>query len=158
VTTVRWKDANFIAGLILACLSIYIIYTANHWTKFNSEGPGPGFFPFGYGLLMLGLSVALIYQRLTASAAAPAATHAADRAGRTAAFLSWAGIIASIPLMWLLGFVIGFGLFVVFMVRVVFGRSWRTSVITAAAISGSLYLVFPVLLGAALPVGRFWGF
>jgi hypothetical protein len=75
-----------------------------------------------------------------------------------AAFLSWVGIIASIPLMWLLGFVVGFGLFVVFMVKVVFGRSWRASVITAVAIVAALHLIFPVLLGAPLPVGRFWSF
>ena len=158
MTTARWKDANFIAGLVLACLSIYILFTASHWTLFNTEGPGPGFFPVSYGLLMFGLSVALIYQRLTASAEEPRAAYAADRSGRMAAFLSWVGIIASIPLMWLLGFVVGFGLFVVFMVKVVFDRSWLTSVITAVAIVAALHLIFPVLLGAPLPVGRFWSF
>jgi len=146
VTTARWKDANFIAGLVLACLSIYILFTASHWTLFNTEGPGPGFFPVSYGLLMFGLSEE------------PRAAHAADRSGRMAAFLSWVGIIASIPLMWLLGFVVGFGLFVVFMVKVVFDRSWLTSVITAVAIVAALHLIFPVLLGAPLPVGRFWSF
>ena len=158
MTTTRWKDPNFVAGLVLACLSIYILYTASHWTLFNTEGPGPGFFPVSYGLLMFGLSIALIYQRITASEATPAETHAADRAGRMAALMSWVGIIASIPLMWLLGFVVGFGLFVVFIVRVVFGRSWRTSVITAVAIVAALHLIFPILLGAPLPVGRFWSF
>jgi putative tricarboxylic transport membrane protein len=144
--------------LVLACLSIYILYTASHWTLFNAEGPGPGFFPVSYGFLMLGLSVALMYQRLTATEARPVAASVEDRAGRMAAFLSWAGIIASIPLMWLLGFVVGFGLFVVFMVKVVFGRSWQASVITAVAIVAALHLIFPVLLGAPLPVGRFWSF
>jgi len=158
VTIARWKDPSFVAGLVLTCLSIYILYTASRWTLFNTEGPGPGFFPVSYGLLMLGLSMALMYQRLTASAEEQRGAHVADRSGRMAAFLSWAGIIASIPLMWLLGFVVGFGLFVVFMVRVVFGRSWRASVITAVAIVAALHLIFPVMLGAPLPVGRFWSF
>ena len=66
VTTARLKDVNFLAGLALACLSIYILHTASRWTLFNAEGPGPGFFPMGYGLIMLGCSLVLIYQRITA--------------------------------------------------------------------------------------------
>jgi putative tricarboxylic transport membrane protein len=158
--TLRWKDANFLAGIALACLGIYILHTASRWTLFNVEGPGPGFFPVGYGLLMLGLSLVLIYQRVTApvdTRPRPAAT-VEDRSGSVAALLSWVAIIASVPLMWLLGFVIGFGLFILFIVKVVFGRSWRTSLVTAAAIIAGLYIVFPVLLSAPLPVGRFWSF
>jgi putative tricarboxylic transport membrane protein len=158
--TLRWKDANFLAGLGLACLSIYILYAASRWTLFNSEGPGPGFFPVGYGLLMLGFSLALIYQRVTApvDARPKVAQTALDESGFRAALLSWVAIIASVPLMWLLGFTVGFGLAVLFMVKVVFGRSWLVSLVTAVAIVGGLYLVFPVLLGASLPVGRFWSF
>jgi putative tricarboxylic transport membrane protein len=157
--TLRWKDANFLAGLSLACLSIYILYAASRWTLFNSEGPGPGFFPVGYGLLMLGFSLALIYQRVTAPAdMGPRHATTEDRSGVVAALLSWLAIIASVPLMWLLGFVAGFGLVVFFMVKVVFGRSWLTSLVTAVAIVASLYLVFPVLLSAPLPTGRIWSF
>ena len=158
--TLRWKDVNFLAGLALACLSIYILHTASRWTLFNAEGPGPGFFPMGYGLIMLGCSLVLIYQRVTAPADTrpKVAPTALDESGFKAALLSWVAIIASVPLMYFFGFVVGFGLAILFMVKVVFGRSWRTSLITSAAIVAGLCLVFPVLLSAPLPGGRLWSF
>jgi putative tricarboxylic transport membrane protein len=156
--TLRWKDANFLAGLSLNCLSVYILYTASRWTLFNSEGPGPGFFPVLYGLLMFGFSLVLIYQRIAMPAVATQPATPQDRSGFATALTSWIAIIASIPLMWFLGFIVGFGLAVLFMVKVVFGRSWLTSFLSAIAIVLSLHLVFSVLLGASLPVGRFWSF
>jgi putative tricarboxylic transport membrane protein len=158
--TFRWKDANLLAGAGLACLSLYILYAASRWTLFSAEGPGPGFFPIVYGLLMLGLSLVLVYQRLTTPVERPLLRERTDtdRTGFVAALLTWTAIVASIPLMWLLGFTVGFGLAVLFMVKVVFGRSWPTSLITAAAISVGLYLVFPVMLSAPLPIGQFWSF
>ena len=158
--TLRWKDANFLAGLFLVGLSIYILHTASRWTLFNSEGPGPGFFPVGYGLIMLGFSLVLIYQRVTAAvnAESKVAPTAHDESGFKAALLSWLAIIASVPLIYFLGFVVGFGLAILFMVKVVFGRSWQTSLVTAAAIVAGLYLIFPFLLGAPLPTGKFWSF
>jgi putative tricarboxylic transport membrane protein len=158
--TLRWKDVNFLAGLALACLSIYILHTASRWTLFNAEGPGPGFFPMGYGLIMLGCSLVLIYQRITApvDTRPKVARTALDESGFKAALLSWIAIIASVPLMYFFGFVVGFGLAILFMVKVVFERSWRTSLITSGAIVAGLYLIFPVLLSAALPVSKFWSF
>lgn len=157
--TLRLKDGNVLAGIGLVCLSAYILFTASRWTLFNAEGPGPGFFPVLYGLLMLACALVLIYQRMSAPAGAAArpATEQ-DRSGFTAALMSWIAIIASIPLMYYLGFVVGFGLAMLFMVKVVFGRSWLTSLVTAAAVVIGLHIVFPVLLGAALPVGKFWSF
>ncbi len=158
--TLRWKDVNFLAGLALACLSIYILLTASRWTLFNAEGPGPGFFPVGYGLIMLGCSLVLIYQRITAQVDTrpKVARTALDESGFKAALLSWVAIIASVPLMYFFGFVVGFGLAIRFRVKVVFERSWRTSLITSSAIVAGLYLIFPVLLGAALPVSKYWSF
>lgn len=158
--TLRWKDANLLAGLGLACLSIYILITASRWTLFNAEGPGPGFFPMGYGLIMLGFSLALVYQRLRAPVdmRPKVAPTVHDKSGLRAAQLSWLAIIASVPLMYFFGFVVGFGLAILFMVKAVFGRTWQTSLITAAAIVAGLYLIFPVLLSAPLPTGKFWSF
>jgi putative tricarboxylic transport membrane protein len=158
--TLRLKDVNFLAGLALACLAIYILHTANRWTLFNAEGPGPGFFPMGYGLIMLGCSLVLIYQRLTAPVDTnpKVAPTALDESGFKAAVLSWVAIIASVPLMYFLGFVVGFGLAIFFMVKVVFSKSWQTSLITSVAIVAALYFIFPFMLGAPLPVSKFWSF
>jgi hypothetical protein len=60
--------------------------------------------------------------------------------------------------MWVLGFVIGFGLVLFFILRFVFGRPLLGAAITAAAIVLALHLTFPVLLGSPLPTGMFWDF
>ncbi|NLS07574.1 tripartite tricarboxylate transporter TctB family protein [Rhizobium sp. P32RR-XVIII] len=160
MTRQYWKDGELIAGLTLAVLGGYVLLEASKWVIFNVEGPGPGFFPLGYGVLMLGLALALVFQRLTAEPpAAPAEPiDPGEKRGLIDAALTWIAIALSIPLMSALGFVVGFGLAVFFIVKVVFRRSFVTSFVMAAAIGGGLHFIFPVMLSAPLPVGKFWSF
>jgi hypothetical protein len=154
-----FRDGDLISGAVLLLLSIYILKTASQWTLFGSEGPGPGFFPFGYGIIMCGFSVALVYQALWGRKVAPdPAAEPATRGGTLAALATWLALAASIPLMWVLGFVVGFGLVIFFIVRVIFGRTLLASAITATAIVLALYTMFPVLLSSPLPTGMFWDF
>lgn len=151
-----FRDGDLLSGAALAVLAAYIIQASAQWTLFGPEGPGPGFFPLGYGVLMLGCSLALIVIALRRETPPPIGE--ADPGGTAAAFLTWGALAASIPLMWLLGFVVGFGIVVFVIVRFVFGRSLLGSAVTAASIVLALHLVFPVLLGSALPVGLWWKF
>ena len=152
-----FRDGDLMSGAALAVLAAYIIQASSQWTLFGPEGPGPGFFPLGYGVLMLGCSLALIVMALMRKAAS-APEEAAEPADTTAAMITWGALAASIPLMWLLGFVVGFGLVVFFIVRFVFDRGLVGSLVTAAAVVLTLHLVFAVLLGSPLPVGLWWKF
>jgi putative tricarboxylic transport membrane protein len=149
------KDGDLLSGAVLAVLAAYIINASSQWTILGPEGPGPGFFPLGYGVLMLGCSLALIVAALVRR---QAVEEAADPAGTAAAFVTWGALAASVPLMWAFGFVVGFGIVIFFIVRFVFERTLLGSAITAAAVVLALHLVFPVLLGSALPVGLWWNF
>ena len=52
-----FRDGDVISGGLLAALGSYIVLEARAWTYSGPEGPGPGFFPIWYGILMIGLSL-----------------------------------------------------------------------------------------------------
>jgi putative tricarboxylic transport membrane protein len=153
-----FKDGDLLSGAALAALAAYIIHASSQWTLLGPEGPGPGFFPLGYGMLMLGCSLALIAAALFRRGPDEAPAETVEPAGTIDALVTWGALAASVPLMWLLGFVVGFGLVIFFIVRFVFRRTLLGSVITAAGVVLALHLVFPVLLGSPLPVALYWGF
>jgi len=147
---------DLFASLGLVILSAYILREGSRWVVYGSEGPGPGFFPIMYGVLMLAISLYL-FQRSVRGRPSKAPSPA-DRQGTTRALVTWAALAASVPLMVVLGFVVGFGLFVFVLVKVIFQRSYRTSLIAAVSIPAALHLVFRVLLNSPLPPGMLWGF
>lgn len=148
---------DLFASLGLIALSAYILKESTGWVVYGSEGPGPGFFPIMYGLLMLGLSLYL-FQRSLRKGERASGKEPGEREGVVRALATWVGLAICVPLMIVLGFVIGFGIFAFFVIRFVFGRSYRASLVTAVCIVIALHLVFPVMLDAPLPTGMFWGF
>jgi hypothetical protein len=60
--------------------------------------------------------------------------------------------------MSLLGFVVGFGAALFFIIKFVFGQSYVRSIITALGTTVVLHVAFSMLLGVSLPAGMFWGF
>lgn len=147
---------DLFASLGLIALSAYILKEGSGWVVYGSEGPGPGFFPIMYGVIMLGLSLYLFQRSVrkgTGKSKGPL-----DYQGIARALATWAALAVCVPLMVVVGFVVGFGFVALFLIRFVFERSWRTSIVTAVCIAIALHLVFPVMLDAPLPVGMLWGF
>ena len=60
------RDGDVIAGGLTAALGVYITMTAMSWEIMGPDGPGPGFFPVGYGVALVALSLVLIFQRVLA--------------------------------------------------------------------------------------------
>ena len=147
---------DLFASLGLIALSAYILREGSGWVVYGSEGPGPGFFPIMYGIVMLGLSLFLFQRSVrkgTSKSKGPL-----DYQGIARALATWAALAVCVPLMVVVGFVVGFGIVAFFLIRFVFERSYRTSAIVAICIAVALHLVFPVMLDAPLPVGMLWGF
>ena len=57
------KKGDVISGAVLAALGVFIITQALAWDYYTLDGPGPGFFPFWYGVAMVVLSLLLVLQR-----------------------------------------------------------------------------------------------
>jgi putative tricarboxylic transport membrane protein len=73
------------------------------------------------------------------------------RIGR--ALLVWLAFAVSVALFNVVGFAIGFGLLVFFIVTVMYRRPLKVAAAVAVGSALGFYLVFPVALGVALPVG-----
>lgn len=144
----------FGGGLFL--LGAHMLRNALRWGVYGPEGPGPGFFPLVYGIVMLVFSALYLVQTIASRTEAPAA--GADGSATAAALAAWVALLVSVPLMAFLGFVVGFGLALLFIIRVVFQRSTLTSVVTAASIVAGLYVGFTLLMGLTLPTAKYWNF
>jgi putative tricarboxylic transport membrane protein len=57
--------ADFWSGLALGGLGAYIIVVASRWEYMGQDGPGPGFFPLWYGIVMAVLSLMLMVSSVT---------------------------------------------------------------------------------------------
>ena len=136
---------------MLAGLGVYIIVEARGWEYLGPDGPGPGFFPLWYGIALVVLSLLLIVLTLT-GAQAPGKPVNWREVGR--ALTAWAGLAACAGLLKVVGFLLAFGLFTFFLVTVMYRRTVVTAVVVSVGISLTFYLLFPVALNVALPVGK----
>lgn len=148
------RTPEALAGLALAGLGAFVTWRALGWDLMTWDGPGPGFFPLGYGVLMLSLSLWLVAGTLLAR---PAGGDGIGWAGHARALGTWAVFAAIAVAMDAIGFVAGFALLTLFLVRVVFARPWGVAVVTALGCAGGFWLLFVLALGVDLPRGP-WGF
>jgi putative tricarboxylic transport membrane protein len=146
------RNGDVISGAILVALGFYIVAQARFWNYYNPDGPGPGFFPTWYGLLMIGLALALIIS--TALKPRPQEARK-DLGGMKRALITWLAFAACIATMGILGFRLSFALFTFFLVAFVFQRTLLAAGLTAVGATAAFYVVFPVLLSVQLPIGWF---
>src|SRR5260370_36606487 len=69
------KSGDLWSGVALAALGAYIVIQARQWEYLGTDGPGAGFFPFWYGVAILGLSALLIVSHLRRGSARGNAAH-----------------------------------------------------------------------------------
>jgi hypothetical protein len=101
---------------------------------------------------MIGLSLWLV---ITTALKPKPQTERKDWVGTKRALISWLAFAACVAAMGVLGFLLSFALFVVFLVAYIFERPLLTAVLVAVAAAAAFHIVFPVLLEVRLPVGWF---
>ena len=146
-----FRDGDVISGGLLAALGLYIVLEARAWTYSGPEGPGPGFFPIWYGILMIGLSLFMVVAKLMT--ARGDGGDATDWRAIGRSLSTWLAFALAVALLKPLGFLVSFALLTFFIVAIVFGRSLVTAAVTAVAVMAGFQLTFPVALGVPLPVG-----
>jgi putative tricarboxylic transport membrane protein len=147
------KKGDVISGAVLAALGVFIITQARAWDYYTLDGPGPGFFPFWYGVAMVVLSLLLIVN--SARADSDGESKGVDWPGTGRAMTVWLAFALSVGLMDFLGFLISFALLAFFLVAVVFRRPFTTAAVVAVASALAFHLIFPVALSVSLPTGPF---
>jgi putative tricarboxylic transport membrane protein len=131
---------------------VFIILEARRWEYLGPDGPGPGFFPVWYGIAMVALSLLLVATSLWRPSANTGKAVNWREVGR--ALLAWAGLALCIGLLKILGFLLAFGLLTLFLVAVMYRRPLGTAVAVAVGVCLGFYLLFPLALNVALPVGK----
>ena len=156
----RGIDRDVLPGLVLAGLGGYVAWRALGWDLLTEDGPGPGFFPLGYGVLMVGLSALLVLRavlRPRLPSEAEGEGEGAGGGGHLRALGTWVAFAGAAFLMQWIGFVAGFAILAAFIVVFVFGKGPARGAAVGLAASGGFWLVFEALMGVGLPAGP-WGF
>jgi putative tricarboxylic transport membrane protein len=148
------KKGDVISGAVLAALGVYIITQARAWDYYTLDGPGPGFFPFWYGVAMVVLSLLLIVNSARAGDNGES-KGGVDWPATGRAMMTWLAFAVSVALMNFLGFLISFALLAFFLVAVIFRRPVITAAVVAVTSAVAFHLIFPVLLSVSLPTGPF---
>jgi putative tricarboxylic transport membrane protein len=150
------QRGEILAGAALAALGLYVTRESLSWEILNETGPGPGFFPLCYGVLMVILSVALI---LRAALSRPAGdAQPANWRGIAAALTVWGAFVATIPLMSYFGFSIAVALLMAFVTRFIYARPIYYSIAAAILTPALFHAIFTMALQVRLPVGSLTGF
>ena len=145
------KIGDIVSGAVLAGLGLFIILEARNWDYLGTDGPGPGFFPLWYGLLIVALALVLTvttFMKRGAAAGRPANWHEVGRA-----LIAWLAFAVCVGLLKVLGFLIAFGLFTFFLVYVMYRRPVMPAMAVAIGVCLGFYLLFPLALNVGLPVG-----
>ena len=147
------KIGDIVSGAVLAGLGIFIILNAHAWEYLGIEGPGPGFFPLWYGMLMVALSLVLIATSVVKRGPAGGA-KAVDWHDVGRALIAWLALAICVGLLKVLGFAIAFGLFTFFLVYIMYRRPLMPAIAVAVGVCVGFYLIFPLALNVGLPAGK----
>jgi putative tricarboxylic transport membrane protein len=150
LTQSKWLKGDVVSGAVLAALGAFIVSEAWQWPYGSEEGPGPGFFPLWYGIVMVVLSLFLVAKSLLPAATAGKGT---DWTGIGRALGVWAAFAGSIALMNVLGFLTALALLTLFIVAMMYGRPLKVALAVAVGNAAGFYLVFALGLQLNLPVG-----
>jgi len=101
---------------------------------------------------MVALALLLLVTSLASGAAAPGTPVDWREVGR--ALAAWAVLALCVSLLKILGFLLAFGLFTFFLVAVMYRRPLSSALVVSVGVSVGFYLLFPLALNVALPVGR----
>jgi putative tricarboxylic transport membrane protein len=151
------RRADKVTGVIVLIFSVAVIEGSRRMPPSNTFGPGAGFMPFWLGVLMAVFSILLIVN---------ATRQPVESGGRflfpigrpvLSILETVGGLAAFILLLEPLGFLLTTALLTAFLLRVVESERWLTTAVVAVVNAIGLYVVFQVLLGAALPK-NFLGF
>ena len=146
---------RYLPALVVAAIGALLAWRATSLSSWGTDMSGPGLFPFGLGLLLLALGGGLAVQaRLgfrVRTGEWPDAGGWLGIAKITAGVLLYAALLES----W--GFLAVTAALALVLLRFVWRRPWPSSLLFAVMTAVGFYTLFTVVLGVALPSGR-WGF
>lgn len=149
------KKADLVTGFVLLVLAGYLIWEALDMPPSRTFGPGSGFLPFWLGVILAALSLILIVTASLRRRNEAEGPLFPGKEGLLTVVKVLGGLALFTILMETLGFIVNTFLFVAYLMGVVQREGRRSVLLTAVLTTASLYIVFQVLLGVALPRNMF---
>jgi hypothetical protein len=143
---------NLIGGLVFIALGIIFCAGGLKYKLFHFGSPGAGFFPFLFGLVLIGLSISLFFVSLFAVKKPSEKFFAQDDSLRKI-LLAVGALLAYILLLPYTGFLIITFLFIVFMFRFIEPANWTSTILSAFLTTVICFVLFELWLGVQLPRG-----
>jgi hypothetical protein len=153
------RRRDLASGFALAILGFLVAHQASTLTYSDEFGPGPGLLPLWLGLILSALAGCLVISAAIRKGSQEPKEH--SDVPVLSKFLrvvpAWVGLIATVAVLNVLGFVASLGLFTFFLVYWVERRSLKSAIVVSVAITVSFLCVFRVVLPVPLPLNA-WGF
>lgn len=150
------RRAEFIAGIVLAALSIYLMWKSTEleigWVP--DEGPGGGFWPFWLSAIMLASCIwTLVNWFRRATPAANSDDPFMDSYAIKQFVLVGGGVLGMVGAVYVVGMHLAVGLFFIYYIRFLGHHSWTVTLSIAGLSPVIIFLFFDVALRKFLPVG-----
>ena len=143
------SERDFWSGLMFLVVGIAFAWGATIYNFGSSARPGPGYFPFGLGIILAILGALILFEALTIE------TEDGEKIGH----IAWKPLIVILAAVGVFGFMLPrLGLLVSLPVMVLFSSwasdefTWKASVINAIVLTGMSWLIFVKGLGLTIPV------
>ncbi len=141
--------ARVFGGLAVLALGIVVIFFARQLPYHSDYGPGPGFLPTWIGYVLAACAVVVTAQELRASNNKETFFQPRTRMAVKVLVI----IVTTFLLFPVLGFSVGFGLFICAAMRLMGGHRWVTCGVAAIGTAVSIHFLFGHWLGIPLPTG-----
>jgi len=153
------KHPDLLSAIFWLALGLLLTFWSSAYSFGEVNRPGPGFFPFCLGILLILLATLLLAKTLKASSVSIKSASAAVMFGewKRVALIVVILLIASFVFEQL-GYLITLFAMVLFSMRGGGGsQSWKKIFLVSALATVSVYLVFVLLLKQLLPTGILGG-
>jgi polyferredoxin len=141
--------ARVFAGLAVLALGIVVIFLSRQLPYHSNYGPGPGFLPTWIGYVLVICAVVVTAQELRAANNEETFFQPRTRMAVKVLVI----IVITFLLFPVLGFSVGFGLFICTAMRLMGGHRWVTCSVAAIGTAVSIHFLFDHWLGIPLPKG-----
>ena len=146
------KEKNITGAVIFLLIGLISVFEGYHIKPGTLSTPGTGFFPFYLGAILFFLSIFLLFRSLKKKRAQE--DEMIKIGGRWKRLLFGLAIfIGFVYAMKPLGYIVCSLLFLAFFLKVIEGRSWRSTFIISILCTLVSYFVFSKYLGVPLPKG-----